>query len=257
MANLAMDFDDPLNFDSDDPPLVTSKKRKKVIGLDDLFKDHKKEQEKEKKGKLKFVKGPNVCESDDDDDANNDTENRLNEALHGFKKTICEVDGHDGALNDLGKEDVTLGWGVQVFGTQKTRSLLAVPQLEDCMLLQTSLSNEGNVLLDNSSEMGETLLKGLLVNGWLSKLIITYGVLEESIAKWTLNLLFYTTEEPLMASACDFWCAILCSKVDAPAIKIEWLPGFLELKSALDFFGFQLHPSTNVLPPVESTLDGN
>ncbi|KMT02356.1 hypothetical protein BVRB_9g205800 isoform B [Beta vulgaris subsp. vulgaris] len=255
MADSAMDFDDSLDFELDDPPLVATKKRKKVIGLDDLFNDHKKEQLKKKKEKSRGVKGPKVVDSDDDDV--NETANKLSEVLDDFKKTICEVDGHDGGLNDVGQEDVTWSWGLQVFGTQRTPLPLVVPQLEECLLLQNSLSDELKVLLDHSSQMGETFLEGLLLNGWLSKLIMICGYLEQPIAKWTLNLLFYSSEELLMASACDFWCAILCNKTGAPAVKVEWLPSFLDLNRALESYGFQLHLSTINLTPVESTPDSS
>lgn len=252
---MATEFDDPLTFEFDEPPLVTSKKRKKLIGLDDLFNDHKKEQAKKNKGKSRVVKTGKVCESDDEDA--NETENKLTEALHDFKKTICEVDGHDGALNDFGQEDISSNWGLQVFGTQRTPSPLVVPQLEGCLLLQNSVKNVLNSLLDHSSQMGETFLEQLLMNGWLSKLIITRGYLEESIAKWTFNLLLYSSKESLMASACDFWCSIFCNKADAPMVKVEWLPGFVDLNRALESFGFQLHTSRKILTPVESTLDSS
>ncbi|XP_021766415.1 uncharacterized protein LOC110730894 isoform X1 [Chenopodium quinoa] len=255
---MATKFDDLLTSEFDDIPLLTVKKRKKgIIGLDDLFNDHKKEQLNKKKGKLKTSKTRKCCVSDDEDDAvaaANETENKLTEALHDFKKTMCEVDGHDGALNDIGREDTTSSWGLQVFGTQRTPSPLVVPHLEGCLLLQSSVNNVLDELLD-SSQMGATFLEGLLLNGWLSKLIITRGYLEESIAKWTINLLFYSSDESLMASASDFWCTIFCNKADAPVVKIEWLPGFVELNRALETFGFQLHSSTKVLSRVDSTLD--
>lgn len=60
--------------------------RKKVIGLDDLFNDHKKEQLKKKKEKSRGVKGPKVVDSDDDDV--NETANKLSEVLDDFKKTV-------------------------------------------------------------------------------------------------------------------------------------------------------------------------
>ncbi|XP_057527187.1 uncharacterized protein LOC130806206 [Amaranthus tricolor] len=267
--------DDNLDFEFNDPPILATKKRKMLIGmddhkkeyekirkqksrktligLDDLFNDHKKEHDKIQKIKSKPVKASRLCDSDDDEA--NETENKLSEALHDFKKTICEVDGHDGASNDIGQEDTTPSWGLQVFGTQRTLPPLAVPQLEDCALLQNSLKIELNSLLDHSSQMGETFLKRLLLNGWLSKVIITCGYLEKSISKWTMNVLLYSTEESLMDSACDFWSSILCNKVDAPLVKVEWLPSFLELNRALQSYGFEPHSSKNMLSLVESSLD--
>ncbi|KNA23519.1 hypothetical protein SOVF_024100 [Spinacia oleracea] len=253
---MAEEFDNLLNPEFDEQPLFTTKKRKKLIGLDDLFNDHKKKQDKTKKGKSKAVKTRNVCESDDDDDAN-ETASKLTEALQNFKKTISEVDEDIGALNDIGREGISSNWGLQVFGTQRSPSPLAVPHLEGCSLLQNSMNNVLDALLDDSSQMGETFLEGLLLNGWLSKLVITRGHLEESIGKWTVNLLLYSSEESLMASACDFWCAIFCNEADAPVVKVEWLPGFVELNRALDSFGFQMHLPKKISSPADPTLDSS
>ena len=62
------------------------KSRKTLIGLDDLFNDHKKEHDKIQKIKSKPVKASRLCDSDDDEA--NETENKLSEALHDFKKTV-------------------------------------------------------------------------------------------------------------------------------------------------------------------------
>lgn len=35
---------------------------------------------------------------------------------------------------------------------------------------------------------GDTLLEGLLVNGWLSKVVLARGHVEKSVAMWTFNL---------------------------------------------------------------------
>jgi len=107
---------------------------------------------------------------------------------------------------------------------------LAVPDLGGCMLLQSFGSNELSMVMADNSDMGtnplcsphcccrlcmenlfccilavgkvlinstciqtaEKFLKGLLLNGWLSKLIMNCRFLEESIAKWTFNLCEYT-----------------------------------------------------------------
>lgn len=35
---------------------------------------------------------------------------------------------------------------------------------------------------------GDTLLEGLIVNGWLSKVVLARGHVEKSVAMWTFNL---------------------------------------------------------------------
>lgn len=223
--------------------------RTKIIGLDDLFNEHKMEQERGKKRKSTGARAQKVYASDDDDDTN-ETEHRLTEALQDFQKTIKEVDGQDDGLNELDREDVNLSWSLQVFGTPRARSPLVVPDLGGCMLLQNFGGNELSTLVADSSDMAEDFLKGLLLNGWLSKLIISFRYLEESIAKWTFNLLVYSSDESLMTSACEFWCAILfCSKADEHVLKIEWLPGFLEMNRAFESFGMLSH----FLPDVGSS----
>uniref|UniRef100_A0A7C9E1Y0 Uncharacterized protein n=1 Tax=Opuntia streptacantha TaxID=393608 RepID=A0A7C9E1Y0_OPUST len=238
MANLLTDFemDDSLLA----PPPVSTNKRRKMIGLDDLFNEHKMEQERGKKRKSNGARARKVYASDNDDDTN-ETEHRLTETLLDFRKTIKEVDGQDDALNELDREDVNVSWGLQVFGTQRAPLPLAVPDLGGCMLLQSFGSNELSMVMAYNSDM-EKFLKGLLLNGWLSKLIMNCRFLEESIAKWTFNLLVYSSDESLMTSACEFWCAILlCSKADEHALKIGWLPGFLEMNRALESFGMLSH----------------
>lgn len=41
------------------------------------------------------------------------------------------------------------------------------------------------------SSSGEAFLEGLIVNGWLSKLVFMCGHVEKSIAMWTFNLSEY------------------------------------------------------------------
>ncbi|XP_056684082.1 uncharacterized protein [Spinacia oleracea] len=129
---------------------------------------------------------------------------------------ISEVDGDVGALNNNGQEDISSNWGLQVFGTQRSSSSLVVPHLKGYSLLQNSMNNVLDALLDDSSQMA-----------------------------------LYSSEESLMASACGFWCAYFSNKADAPIVKVEWLPGFVELNRGLGCFGFQMHFSS----PVDPTLD--
>ncbi|KAH9619325.1 hypothetical protein KSS87_013486 [Heliosperma pusillum] len=239
------------DFDIDDPiPAITTKKRRNVIGLDDLFNDYKKDQEKSKNKKLKAEKTLKSQDSDDDDAVQ--TETKLTETFHNFQQTMKEVDGQESELIEHHQKNFSLSWGLKVFGEQKTSSECLAADLESSLLSQNFLNDEVSGLLEPSSQTGVTFLRGLLLNGWLSKLILHHGYLEESVAKWTLNLLLYSSEESLMTSACDFWCDILvCDKVSTPMIKIKWFPGFVELKRALESFGFQLCSPSNTSPAVQ------
>jgi hypothetical protein len=89
---------------------------------------------------------------------------------------------------------------------------------------------------------GTTFIEGLLVNGWLTRLIMTCGRVEKFICKWTLNILLYSSKEDLRSSACDFWCSILLSqnKVNGASVEIYWLPNYQELKEALESYGFRI-----------------
>jgi hypothetical protein len=118
---------------------------------------------------------------------------------------------------------------------------------------------------------GTTFIEGLLVNGWLTRLIMTCGRVEKFICKWTLNicmcssslfnfvysmesfglhygfdvwdlLVLYSSKEDLRSSACDFWCSILLSqnKVNGASVEIYWLPNYQELKEALESYGFRI-----------------
>ncbi|XP_074272232.1 uncharacterized protein LOC141596092 isoform X2 [Silene latifolia] len=247
MADMLTDFD----FDDPIPP-ITSKKRKNVIGLDDLFKDYKKDQEQSKRKQLKTGKTLKNWDSDDDDAVK--TETQLTKTFHDFQQTMKEVDGQEIELIEHHQKDVSLSWGLEVFGEQKTSSPCLVTDLGSSLISKNSLNDEVSALLEPAPRTGATFLRGLLLNGWLSKLIIHHGYLEESIAKWTLNLLLYSSEESLMTSACDFWCDVLvCDKAIKPMIKIEWFPGFMELQRALESFGFQLYSPSNISPDVQSS----
>ncbi|XP_056684092.1 uncharacterized protein [Spinacia oleracea] len=106
---------------------------------------------------------------------------------------ISEVDGDVGALNNNGQEDISSNWGLQVFGTQRSSSSLVVPHLKGYSLLQNSMNNVLDALLDDSSQMA-----------------------------------LYSSEESLMASACGFWCAYFSNKMHFsspvdPTLDM-WLP---------------------------------
>nr|GMD73594.1 uncharacterized protein LOC109193036 [Ipomoea batatas] len=169
------------------------------------------------------------------------------------KELMKKVIGLDDLLNDFHKENkkklhfITADdemplWGLQVFGYQKTLPKLDFPELKRCSFLQSFLKNELNSLVELKTDEGQSFLEGLLLRGWLLKLISSHGRLERSIAKWSFNMLLYSPQQQLGAAACSFWCRILSSKseINLQNFEIEWLPDYSELISALDVYGFLL-----------------
>lgn len=220
-----MDVDEPLDFESEDHRLrkshAATKRRKKVIGLDDLVNDHLKENKKLEL-KSKRAKARKDYFSDEDNDIR---EAKLSECVEKCQQEMGQISG---------EEEICL-WGLQVFGKQKTLPQLAFHELGSCGLLQSFRGNELNSLVELDIEKGEAFLERLLVNGWLLKLLDTCGHVEKSIATWTCNLMLYSEQEVLSASACDFWISILSP---TSKIKIDWLPKFSEIKRALEIYGF-------------------
>ncbi|KAK6936102.1 hypothetical protein RJ641_033132 [Dillenia turbinata] len=235
--------DGALDIELEDPisrPRVSANKRRKIIGLDDLLTDFYKEQSKHLEKQSKREKPQKSFDSDDDDD----TAQNSKEALLSQYVVECQQ-----KMEEISSDDDISSWGMQVFGDQKTPPPLKFPELQSCSLLNSFQKNELNSLVELSLEKGEGFLEGLLINGWLLKLALTCGHVEQSIATWT----FYSMNEGLRSSACEFWCAILASnnKVDQTAIRIDWLPSFAELKRALETYGFLLDSTSNVLSNVE------
>lgn len=229
MANM----DGPLDFEFEDVHLsssVVTKKRKKVIGLDDLLSDYYKQKSKLVERESKQAKAQKNYNSDEDV---NTKEASLTEVIDQCQNQMREISG---------EEDMSI-WGMRVFGNQKVPPPLDFPELGSCALLQSFMKNELNSLLELTSERGDTFLEGLLANGWLLKLAFTSGHVEKSIAMWAFNLMLYSSNEELRTSACDFWCTILSSK-DEPVL-IDWFPSYSELKGALEIYGFQSKFSSN------------
>ncbi|XP_015577597.2 uncharacterized protein LOC8275232 isoform X1 [Ricinus communis] len=226
-----LNIDDPLDFESEDPlastPAITQKSRKKVIGLDDLLTDYYKEKSKVIERESKRAKSRKYYNSDEDDCGK--------EALLSRKINECQ-----NQMRKMSAEEEISTWGVQVFGNEKTPPPLVFPELQSCSFLHSFMSNKLNSLVELTTEKGETFLAGLLVNGWLSKLVIRHGHVEESLAKWTFNLILYSSKEELRTSAHDFWCSILLpgNKVDKMPTRVEWSPSYSELKRALETYGF-------------------
>ncbi|KAF3454915.1 hypothetical protein FNV43_RR05363 [Rhamnella rubrinervis] len=216
-------MNDPFDFELEDPLLSSppaNKKRKKLIGLDDLLTDYYKQKSKLVEKESKRAKAPKNYHSDEEEDTKEASLSRLMTKIGG-------------------DEDISL-WGIQVFGNQKSPPPLIFPELKSCKLLQSFMSDKLNSLVELSTENGNSFLEGLLVHGWLLKLILTRGHVEESILIWTFNLMLYSSKEELRTSACDFWCAILSSKQKdgLQPVKITWIPSYCELRKALEVYGY-------------------
>ncbi|XP_043698604.1 uncharacterized protein LOC122649486 isoform X2 [Telopea speciosissima] len=236
------DMEAPLDFELEDPllsPPVPTKKRGKGIGLDDLLKDFFKEKKKRNEREFKRAKSRICYNSDEDEETAH-----LSELVNQCQQKMQEIgDEHEIPL-----------WGLHVFGNQAPPLPLGSLELRSCKLLQSLLNSELNLVLGLTAEKGETFFEGLLINGWLSKLVFRCGHVEEHLAVWTFNLMLYSSKEELRASGCDFWCAILPSRDEAeqPSLKIDWFPSSVNLKQALEIYGYLLDSSSVVssLPEV-------
>ncbi|KAL3518438.1 hypothetical protein ACH5RR_021027 [Cinchona calisaya] len=230
------DIDDHMDFEFEEPfkfsPAIT-KKKKKVIGLDDLLADYYEEKSKVVERESKRAKYKKQrCDSDDDLDVQD---------ARQAKKFHEQVDEFQKDMGQISSDDDTLSWGLQVFGKQETLPPVLL-EIDSCELLQSFQNHELNSLVELETEKGETFLEGLLTNGWLLKLAFILGQVENSVATWTFNLMLYSSKDVLSRSACDFWCGILLHKYEAnhSSIKLKWVPSHSELKRALEVYGFQL-----------------
>ncbi|OAY51545.2 uncharacterized protein LOC110613563 isoform X1 [Manihot esculenta] len=240
-----VNMDDPLDFESEDQllssPVINQKSRKKVIGLDELLTDYFKEKSKVIERECKRAKAKKNYNSDEDDGGK--------EALLSRKINECR-----NQMREMSNDEEISTWGVQVFGDQKPPPPLVFPELGSCALLQSFMSNKLQTLIEPSIENGDNFLEGLLVNGWLSKLVSTCCHVEKLIAKWTFNLMLYSSKEELRTSACDFWWIILSpeNKAEKLPIRIEWFPSYSDLQRALDTYGFLFTSSSH---PKLSNMD--
>ncbi|XP_071711596.1 uncharacterized protein [Rutidosis leptorrhynchoides] len=226
--------DDPFDFESDSllatSPVVAPKRRKKVIGLDDLLLDHFKEKNRIIKRESELGKTKKSYTSDDEEDGR-------------VAKLSKYVDDCHEKMTQLSDEDDVSSWGLQVFGNQKAFPSFEFGDLSSCSLFNSFVCNEVNSLVELSTESGETFFEGLLTNGWLLKLVCKCGKVDKFIAKWTFHLMLYSSKELLRSAAVEFWCGILLLKNegDSLSLKIDWLPSYLELVGALETYGFLLH----------------
>ncbi|CAE6017176.1 unnamed protein product [Arabidopsis arenosa] len=233
-----MDLDGPLDFENEDPlvnPPPTIEKRKKVIGLDDLLSDFYKEKSKVIDKVNKKRKVSKVYHSDDDEQGQVDLLSQC-------------VDECQNQMNEIAGEEENQDWGLSMFGDQKIPIPSPHVDLDSCCLLKEFMSNQLNLVVGLTVDEGTTFLEGLLVNGWLTRLILTSARVEKFICKWTLNILLYSSKEDLRSCACDFWCSILLSqnKVNGAPVEIYWLPNYQELKEALESYGFRISLSQDV-----------
>ncbi|KAL3828499.1 hypothetical protein ACJIZ3_017301 [Penstemon smallii] len=235
---------EPLDFEFEEPVKISSpfaKKKKKLIGLDDLLEDHVREQEiKEKKFKRRKIR--NVSDSEDEvDDA---AEAQLSECVDKCQTEINKING----------DDEMPFWGIEVFGDQRTFPQQEYPELKSSVLLQSFVNNKINSLVELNTEKGEDFFEGLLADGWLLQLIYTCGCVEKSIATWTFNLMLYSSKLGLMEAACEFWCNILSLKdkqEDSSSFKIDWLPRYSDLKRALEIYGFLLDLPSSISSDID------
>uniref|UniRef100_A0ACD5VNP7 Uncharacterized protein n=1 Tax=Avena sativa TaxID=4498 RepID=A0ACD5VNP7_AVESA len=222
-----MVIDDPLDFEGEVDPLLSAPrptKRKKIIGLDDLLIDYCAAGKDELKASAAKSKGrPNGYNSDDED--KQVTEKEIN-----FCKFVDDCEEKAKAL-DPG-EDVPL-WGQKVFGCQKSPSILNGTGVENCQLLQSFCGDE-HLGFDLEIEQGEGFLEGMLMDGWLLKLVLVYGSVEDSIASWTLTKSLYSSNKKLQDSASEFWGSLLSlNEDDKPLVNFGYFPSYSILKGAI------------------------
>lgn len=227
-----MVIDDPLDFEGENDPLLSAPrpaKRKKVIGLDDLLVDFFESGKDELKASgSKSKRGLKGYNSDDED-------KKIREKEINFCKFVEECEEQAKAM-DPG-DDVPQ-WGLQVFGCQKLPPILNDSGIENCQLLQ-SFSGEEHLGFDPEMEQGEGFLEGMLRDGWLLKLVLLYGSVEDSIVSWTLTKLLYSTNKKLQNSASEFWDSLLSlNEDDKPLIKFGYFPSYSILKDAVLNYGY-------------------
>ncbi|VVA92874.1 unnamed protein product [Arabis nemorensis] len=232
-------MDEPLDFENDDPlvnpPATLEQRRKKVIGLDDLLSDFYKEKSKILNKQNRKRKASKLYDSDEDE--------------HGQEALLSKyVDDCQNQMDEIDGEEDIREWGLSMFGDQKTPTPSLHADLVSCCLLKEFMNTQSNQVVDLRPDTGANFLEGLLVNGCLTRLVLTRACAEKFICKWTVNLLLYSSKEDLRSSACDFWCSILSSQIEingAP-VEIDWLPNYQELKEALESYGFRINSSQDV-----------
>ncbi|RLM93048.1 uncharacterized protein C2845_PM08G00090 [Panicum miliaceum] len=225
-----MVMDEPLDFEEEEDPLFPAPrptKRKKVIGLDDLLLDYfgtGKGLGKVKAAKTKH--GPMGHDSDEED-------------KKGREDEICKIfeDCEEKAKGLDARDDVT-PWGQQIFGCQKASLNLSDMGVENCQLLLSFCASE-HLGFDLEIQQGEGFLEGMLMDGWLLKLVHIGGSVEDSIASWMLTKLLYSSNKKLQVSATDFWDSILSlDEDDKLLVNLGYFPSYSVLKCAILSYGY-------------------
>ncbi|TVU23089.1 hypothetical protein EJB05_32826 [Eragrostis curvula] len=252
-----MVMDEPLDFEKEgeeeDPLLAAPRpaKRKKVIGLDDLLLDYyetnKDERKRNKAENSKHgSRGDNSDNLDEMFRANSEKEIKICKIVESLEEEAKKVDA---------REDVPL-WGKKIFGCQKRPSILSDTCVENCQLLK-SFSADEHLGFDLDIDKGEGFLEGMLMDGWLLKLVHLSGSVEDSVASWTLTKMLYSSNKKLQVSATDFWESVLSlDEGDKVLVKLGYLPTFSVLKRAILSYGYLFDaPGTKASTSASSAAD--
>ncbi|CAN6485896.1 unnamed protein product [Victoria cruziana] len=227
-----MDVDAPLDFETEDlllNQLSSAKKRsKRVIGLDDLLDDFYAEESKNAKAEVKRANVRKRAISDYGDHRERDKEALLSKFVDECEKQVKEI----------GTEEEIPSWGVRVFGNQKAFPAVRPPAVGNCNILKCVIDSEIDPKFRSSDEETQKFLECLLVNNWLTNLVLTNGSIEDSVASWTFHLLLYSPNENLQSAACDFWCSILSYGSEDSHPQLSWVPSYTQLKDALEIYGY-------------------
>ncbi|CAA7398993.1 unnamed protein product [Spirodela intermedia] len=229
------DLDAPLDFESEDAlvssvPVANERKRKKIIGLDDLLSEFyhagNPVNESKKSSKAKHH------DSDEEDNTSKNKEKLLSKFVSECQKQVNDI---------LTEDDIPL-WGRRAFGRQRSPPPLDSKALINCKLLQSFTKSKFSSILEMTIDKGEAFLEGLLVDGWLLNLVFLCGSVEDSL---------HSSKVDVQESGCDFWCSILPTEVEVnkPTVGLTWFPSFAQLKDALEIFGYShgtLSPSASV-----------
>ncbi|KAG2594560.1 hypothetical protein PVAP13_5KG003025 [Panicum virgatum] len=204
-----MVMDEPLDFEEEDPsspPRAPPRAyqclftfRKKVIGLDDLLVDY---------FAVKTKHGPMGHDSDEED--KKDREDEICKIFEDCEEKAKGLDARD----------------------DKASSDLSDMGVENFQLLQSFCASEH---LGFDLEIQQEFLEGMLMDGWLLKLVRIAGSVEETIASWMLTKLLYSSNKKLQDSATDFWDSILSlDENDKLPVNLGYFPSYSVLKCSSD-----------------------
>ncbi|WVZ72594.1 hypothetical protein U9M48_021027 [Paspalum notatum var. saurae] len=242
-------MDEPLDFENEEDPLLSAPrpaKRKKLIGLDDLLHDFF---ESKNRPNVKAVKSKHVSKGYDSDEEDIKVKQNETNCLKIFED--CE---NKASVLDA-REDVP-PWGQRIFGCPKPPSNLTDTRVENCQLLQSFCASE-DLGFDLEIPQGEEFLEGMLMDGWLLKLVRIFGSVEDSVASWTLNKLLYSSNKKVQVSATDFWDSVLSlDESDKLPVNLGYFPSYSVLKCAILSYGYLFEtPGTKVSTSESATAE--